>query len=136
MRVSGAARVALGGLLLSRPAALAHLAESRPSGKVLPAMRLLGGRYLVQGTVDLVLPHDRRIDAGVEVLHAASMLPLAWRSRRHARLALLSAGVAATLAAADLAEMRSMATALIKGDTSRRGVITEGITTTAQELIP
>jgi pyruvate dehydrogenase (quinone) len=36
---------------------------------------------------------------------------------------------------ADLAEMKNMATALIKGDTSRWGVIKEGIKTKAQEVL-
>jgi pyruvate dehydrogenase (quinone) len=37
---------------------------------------------------------------------------------------------------ADLEQMRSMAAALIKGDTSRWGVIKEGLRTKAQELLP
>jgi len=66
--------------------------------------RLLGARYAAQGALDLAVPHDRRLDAAVELLHAGSMLALAGRSRSHARLALLSAAAATALAAVDLTQ--------------------------------
>lgn len=101
MRGTGSIRLALGVLLLARPDLPARLTRTPTDGRVRGITRVLGGRYAAQGALDLVLPHDRRLDVAVELLHAASMLPLARRGHPHARLALLSAGVAAALAGAD-----------------------------------
>lgn len=100
--MSAITRVALGALLIGRPVTAVRLAGSPPSSRVLVVARLLGGRYAVQGALGLVVRHDKRIDAGVELLHAASMLPLARPGRPYARAALFSAAVASVLAATDL----------------------------------
>ena len=103
MSGSGAIRAALGTILLVRPAGVLLLTGTDPDGVVVALARLLGGRYLAQGALDLAVPHDRRIDAAVELIHAASMLSLARHRRQHVRPALLSAGVALALGAGDLA---------------------------------
>lgn len=93
----------LGALLLGGARQVLRLTRTPPSGPALTLTRVLGARYTAQGILDLAVPHDRRLDAAVEVLHAASMLALARPGRAHARLALISAGVAAALAVGDLA---------------------------------
>ena len=103
MRSVGILRVALGGLLLGRPMEALRLARTSPSSTIVALTRLLGARYAVQGSLDVGVPHDRRLDAAVEGLHAASMLAIARSGRPHARLARISAGVAAAFAVMDLA---------------------------------
>lgn len=94
----GTIRIALGVALLARPTAASSLTRTAPSGRVIALTRVLGARYVAQGALDLAVPHDRRLDAAVELLHAGSMLLLARRDRAHARLALLSAAAATALA--------------------------------------
>jgi hypothetical protein len=67
-------------------------------------VRVLGGRLLAQHGAVLVAP-DRgvvRLGTGVDLLHAASMVPLV-RSRRYGRAARISGGLAAGYAALGLA---------------------------------
>ena len=58
-------------------------------------VRLLGGRLVVQHALVLCRPTDRyvRAAAAVDMLHAASMVPLLW-SPRYRRAALVSGGYA------------------------------------------
>lgn len=100
---TGYVRVALGLALLMRPSLGAQLTRTDPTPRILAWTRLLGARYLAQGTFDARVAHDRRLDTGVELLHAASMLALARESRRPGRPALLSAAVALLLGAVDWA---------------------------------
>lgn len=99
MKITGLLRLALGALLCGRPSLVPRLTRSTPTREVLLVTRILGGRYLVHGVVDLAVPHDPRLDVATELLHAASMVPFARRGRPHARAALLSVGVAVGLAA-------------------------------------
>lgn len=101
-RITGVIRVALGTLLLGRPALVSQLTRSSSSRDVRAVTRVLGARYLVQGALDLAVPHDPRLDSAIELLHAATMMPFARRGRPHARAALVSAGVALTMASAPL----------------------------------
>lgn len=100
MRTLGVVRLGLGGLLLICPSVGPWVTRTSPTRRVLLLSRVLGLRYLSQGTLDLTLRPDRRIDVAIESLHALSMLPLARPGRPHAPLALLSAGVATLLAVA------------------------------------
>jgi hypothetical protein len=69
--------------------------------------RVLGGRLLVQGALTVVRGGDELTHgagAGVDVLHAASMVGLAAVSRRWRRRALVSAAVATAFAVAEVAQ--------------------------------
>jgi hypothetical protein len=100
VRLIGAATVALGAVLVTRPEAVAKTAAggSTPSVAV---VRLLGGRYLVQGVAQLARPRSSvlGISAVVDGLHAASMFALAAYRADYRRPALLSAAVATGSAA-------------------------------------
>src|SRR5215213_3983959 len=63
--------------------------------------RVLGGRLVVQHAGTLAAPTRTRVlfHSGVDLLHAASMVPLL-RSPRYGRAAWISGGVAAAYAAA------------------------------------
>ena len=63
-------------------------------------VRLLGGRLVVQHALVLSRPTSGRVRAAaaVDVLHAASMVPLLW-SPRYRRAAVVSGGFAALYAA-------------------------------------
>lgn len=98
----GLIRVAVGLLLVARPSLVSRLTRSTSTRTVLAVTRVLGVRYLAQGTLDLAVPHDPRLDSATELLHAATMIPLARRGRPHARAALLSAGFAVAMASAPL----------------------------------
>lgn len=107
LHTSGRLRLALGLLLLARPSIALRLTGTPATRRVLALSRLLGARYVGQAALARGVPHDPRIDATIEAVHAVSMLPLARLDRRHTRLALLSAGVAALLAASDQAGGRA-----------------------------
>jgi hypothetical protein len=63
-------------------------------------VRVLGGRLVVQQALVLSRPTHRRVRAAatVDMLHAASMVPLLW-SPRYRRAALVSGGSAALFSA-------------------------------------
>ena len=63
-------------------------------------VRLLGGRLVVQHALVLSRPTHRHVRAAatVDMVHAASMVPLLW-SPRYRRAALVSGGYAALYAA-------------------------------------
>jgi hypothetical protein len=70
------------------------------------AVRILGGRYLVQSGAGLL---DRRpwlpeVDGLIDLTHAASMIAAATLWPQHRHLALLSAATATGFAALDLTE--------------------------------
>jgi len=59
------------------------------------ALSALGARHLVQGSVEMALPHRfGRLHAGVDVIHAASMLPVALLQPQRRRAAAVSGGLA------------------------------------------
>jgi hypothetical protein len=99
------ARLVLGGVLVADPGALLggiH-APDRDDPRVLVVSRLLGGRLLVQGAVDLAWRgRMRRVGAAIEAAHALSMLPLAAGSSYHRRAATVSAAVALSLVILDV----------------------------------
>jgi hypothetical protein len=64
--------------------------------------RVLGARLVLQGVADVVLgTRTRRLDIAVDLLHAASMVPVAAVSRRHRRSTIVSAACAAGIAVLD-----------------------------------
>lgn len=94
-RLIGTANLALGAVLLGRPEAVARAVAdvSVPNAGVI---RLLGGRYILQGSAQLARPGAAVLMASVLVdgLHAASMFGLAAYRADYRRPALLSAAVA------------------------------------------
>ncbi len=102
----GLVRAAWGALLLADPGLPLRLGGGIDSPGVRTAERILGARHLVEA---LILSRDgkarpRRIVAGIDVLHALSMLILAAQSPRLRRDALLSAASASGLVALSLSE--------------------------------
>ena len=99
-RTTAATGVAAGLSLLARPGqAVARLAPEYPSER-LWVVRLLGARLIAQHAAVLAAPRPPvlRLAAGIDVLHAATMLPLV-RSPRYGRAARISGAVAATYGA-------------------------------------
>lgn len=102
------ARCFLGILALARPETVLTLSRGQDTQDVRRVVRVLGGRYLLQATFGSAL-HRRWVpaaDAGVDLVHALSMIGLARWSPRHRRLAGVSAAAALIFAAADLADGR------------------------------
>ena len=86
--------------LFARPRAVVdHLCPEYPRSRVW-VVRLLGARLLAQHAAVLAAPEGRLVAAasGVDLLHAATMVPLL-REPRYRRAALISGGVAAVSAA-------------------------------------
>ncbi|MGY1718699.1 hypothetical protein ACI8AG_06610 [Blastococcus sp. SYSU DS0552] len=98
--VSGAGLVAGAGLLAEPGAVLARLVPRYPE-PLLWVTRVLGARLIAQHALVLVRPDSARLRlaAGVDALHAASMLPVL-ALPRYRRAALVSSGVAAVSALA------------------------------------
>lgn len=98
------ARCGLGVLALTRPEAVLTLSRRDEGPAVSRSVRVLGARYLIQSAGGIVL--GRRwvpgVDAGIDLVHAASMLGLAAFVPTHRRIALISAGAATGFALADL----------------------------------
>ena len=93
--------VASGIALIARPQqAVDRIAPAFPASR-LRLVRVLGGRLLVQHGAALAVPDRRVVRAGsaIDLLHAASMVPLLG-SRRYRRAALISGGVAGAFSAA------------------------------------
>lgn len=94
-RLIGTANLALGIVLVTKPEAVASaVADVRvPDAAVI---RLLGGRYILQGTAQLARPGAAVLGTSVIVdgLHAASMFGLAAYRADYRRPALLSAAAA------------------------------------------
>jgi hypothetical protein len=67
--------------------------------------RILGVRYLLHAGLQRSFGPSPRLDAGVELVHAVSMLPLT-RLPRHRRTAELSAGLALGIALLDFSGVR------------------------------
>ena len=96
VRTSAAAGLAAGVVLLARPeSALTRLAPGYPRERRW-VVRLLGARLVAQHAAVLAAPRPAvlRASAGVDLLHAATMVPLV-RSPRYGRAARVSGAVAA-----------------------------------------
>ena len=99
---------ASGVALVARPQRVVdRLAPAFPAERVW-LVRALGARLLLQHGAVLTVPDRRLVGAGsaVDLLHAASMLPLL-RSARYGRAARISGGVSAGAAVAGWALARS-----------------------------
>ena len=97
-----AVHVGHGGALLLRPAAVAGWVDGGADGRSVAVVRVLGVRHLAQGLAGLVTARRAaaRLGAGVDGLHAASMVGLAVLDRRHRRGAAASALTALAFALA------------------------------------
>ena len=98
------ARLGLGVVALAAPhAVLPAAADTRWTRGF---TRILGARYVVQSSVGLLdqKPWVPAVDAGVDLVHAATMLGLAAVSPRHRSVALVSAGAAVAFAVVDVKE--------------------------------
>lgn len=98
------ARLALGAVALARPRTVLVWSRGHDSRGSRRVVRILGARYLLQaiGGTALQRPWVPAADAGVDVVHAASMLGVAAVAPLHRRLAFTSCVVATGFAAADL----------------------------------
>jgi hypothetical protein len=107
MRIATAVRLVLGTAVLSDPHRVLALVGSpdRDERPVRWVARVLGARWLVQALLDL-RPGSRMraLDVTVELTHGASMLPVAVVWPAHRRSALVSASLAAGMAALDLVQ--------------------------------
>ncbi len=107
-RAVGAGGLAWGALLLARGDELWRTVQGGAPGEAEElAVRVLGGRHVAQGAVQLVAP---RASSGAAVLvdglHAATMVAVAARSASRRRAAALSGSVALTGAALTWASRR------------------------------
>jgi hypothetical protein len=105
MRPATVARLALGGACLAVPDRVLGLVggpdQDDPATQLVT--RVLGGRLLLQGGADLALGRRTRgIDVAVDLLHAASMVPVAAWWPAHRRSATASAAAAGGIALLDL----------------------------------
>jgi hypothetical protein len=98
------ARLVVGGTALLVPGRLLRATGSTDGPGVRRVTRVLGARYLLQAGAGLALhrPWVAELDGAVDLVHAASMLPVAVALPAQRRLALTSAVVAVACAAADL----------------------------------
>lgn len=105
MRPATFVRIAIGSACVAFPAQVlaAVGGPDRDDRHTQTVARVLGGRLLAQSAADLALgPRTRRLEATVDLVHAASMLPIAMWWPAHRRTALVSAAAAAFTAALDL----------------------------------
>lgn len=101
VRGTGLAGVAWGVVLLTRGEEVWRaLDDLAPTPADAAATRVLGGRHVVQGALETLLPdHLHRTFVVVDLLHAASMVALAAADPDRRRVALVSGTVAACGAA-------------------------------------
>lgn len=100
------ARVSWGLTLLARPRAVSGLGENHPAGEPMAvAARLLGVRHVLQAFAERRWPARglRRVGAGIDGIHAVVMGGVALLPTAGRRDALITAAVAAGLAAEQLA---------------------------------
>jgi hypothetical protein len=100
------ARAGYGGALLRQPGEAIRMATGRlPGRRACRVARLLGARHLAQATLTTLVPRPGVFvaGAGVDALHAASMVMLAAVDRTARRAALTDAVVEAAFAATGLA---------------------------------
>ena len=101
-RLVGVATALWGGSLLYRGTELwTAVSGSRPDGTHRQAIRVLAVRHLTQGLFEAALPGRLpRALVAIDVLHAASMLPLALSPSSRRRPVMLSAAMAMASAVA------------------------------------
>jgi hypothetical protein len=107
MRAATLGRLVVGATCLAAPRQVLGVIGGPDRGEDLPVglTRVLGARLLLQGGGDLLAGSRlRRVGILIELTHATSMLPVATRWPEHRRNALVSAGVATTLAVLDLGQ--------------------------------
>ena len=107
IRILGAVEMAVGAVLLARPDAGAQLLSA--DDRVPPVLaRLLGGRLALQGAALFLMPSDwvGRLAVTADVLHAASMVPVAVAFPEYRQPAVLNLAGASCLAALTLAVRR------------------------------
>jgi hypothetical protein len=105
VRPATLARLGIGSVCLGAPAGLLALigGPDRDDPRTRDVVRVLGARMVGQAALDLAVgPRTRRVDLAVELLHAASMVPLALWSHTHRRSATVSALTASGIAVLDL----------------------------------
>ena len=105
MRVATGARLILGTACLAEPVTLLAVVGGldRDDAHIRVVVRVLGGRLLTQGVVDLALgSRTRRVDVAIDAAHAASMVLAARHWPDHRRSALVSAILATGIALLDL----------------------------------
>ncbi len=97
LRPVGLVGLGWGAVLLWRGSELFRSVEGRaPSEGEQDAIAVLGLRHAAQGLAQLVAPHHLgHLYAGIDVLHAASMVAVAVAAPVRRRSALVSGGVAA-----------------------------------------
>ena len=104
------ARAGYAGALLRQPAGAIRMATGRlPSRRAYRVARLLGARHLAQATLTTLVPLPGVFvaGAGVDALHAVSMVMLAAADNTARRAALTDAAVEAAFAATGLAVVGS-----------------------------
>ena len=105
IRAVDAARLVTGATVLARPDLPLRLTRSQGDPATRRVIRLLGARYVLQSiaTTGVRGRWTTAADAAVDLVHAASMGPVAYLSPRHRRLATTSGVLAVLFAAGDLA---------------------------------
>lgn len=102
-------RIGLGLADLLAPDAMGRAELGRQPDEVSrDALKVLGARQVVQGALTLQRPSAavRRLAGLVDLLHAGSMLLLAWLDPARRRGALVQAGLATSLGVAELRASR------------------------------
>jgi hypothetical protein len=106
----GAAHLALGAAFVAAPDRALGLVHARTDRALSIAVRVLGARHLLEATVaGRARSRWAGVAAGVDALHAASMLGIAAAGPRRRRPALVSAGLAGAMTALEVAEARTTA---------------------------
>lgn len=96
LRRLGAAQVVWGVVLLGAGQELFRRLEGRvPDETEWIGLRALGARHVVQGSLEVLLPHRLgRLHAGVDAIHAGSMLLVVLLQPQRRRVAAASGGLA------------------------------------------
>lgn len=96
LRTLGAAQVVWGVVLLGAGQQLFRRLQGRdPDETERIGLRALGARHVVQGSLEAALPHRLgRMHAGVDAIHAASMLAVVLLQPQRRRAAAVSGGLA------------------------------------------
>jgi hypothetical protein len=104
----GAAHLALGAAFVAAPDRALGVVHTRADRALSVTVRVLGVRHLLEATVaGRARSRWAIVAAGVDAVHATSMLALAALGAPHRRPALVSAGLAGAMTALELAEARA-----------------------------
>ncbi len=108
-RVAGALAMAWGTVLVGRGRDLFESVQGHsPSAGEQAAVTALGARHLVQGLTQLVAPHHfNRLEAVVDILHAASMVLIAVKEPSSRRATLTSGAIAGVFGVLSLLTARA-----------------------------